>query len=159
VVTELEVTVKVPEGHLGEFYVLLGRVWHNAEEEAARTEDAAPADDESDLDDWDDDDVDLELARGVWRKFSANAKAMFSLLMDEPGEAVTGEDIAERLNIPNGKYGVAGILAWPGRHCAAVGRVLLCRYEEAPAPGASGTYWIDEKVASLFGKVRSDAAR
>jgi hypothetical protein len=150
----MDVTVKVPKGHLGEFYALLGTVWHRAESEA---EDDEADDPEADLQDWVDNDFDLEPAGLVWRKFSSNAKAMFSLLMENPGDGLTGAELAERLGIENGQYGVAGILAWPGRHCAAVNRVLLCRFEEAPAPGAKGVYWIDEEVASLFGKVRAGA--
>jgi Family of unknown function (DUF6416) len=49
---------------------------------------------------------------------------------------------------------VAGVLAWPTRHCAAVGRPLLCRYEEPMTPDVSGTYRIDEAVAGLFRAVR-----
>ena len=56
---------------------------------------------------------------------------MFGLLMDHPGDAMTGEEIA-----------------------AAVGRPLLCRYEEPMTPDVSGTYWIDEAVAGLFRAVR-----
>jgi len=63
-------------------------------------------------------------------------------------------DVAAAVGIPNGKYGVAGVLAWPSRHCAAVGRPLLCRYEEPMTPDVSGTYWIDEAVAGLFRAVR-----
>jgi hypothetical protein len=158
VLNELEITVKVPEGYLGEFYLSLGRVWRNAEDEARNGADDTDAA-ESDLGDWVDNDFELDIAGQVWRKFSSNAKAMFSLLMDNPGDAMTGEELAERLGLPNGKYGVAGILAWPGRHCAAVDRVLLCRFEEASAPGASGTYWIDQEVANLFTKVRHGTGR
>jgi len=79
---------------------------------------------------------------------------MFGLLMDHPGDAMTGEELAAAVGIPNGKYGVAGVLAWPARHCAAVGRPLLCRYEEPMTPDASGTYWIDQAVADLFRPVR-----
>jgi len=75
---------------------------------------------------------------------------MFGLLMDHPGDAMTGEELAAAVGIPNGKYGVAGVLAWPARHCAAVERPLPCRYEEPMTPDASGTYWIDQAVADLF---------
>jgi Family of unknown function (DUF6416) len=75
---------------------------------------------------------------------------MFGLLMDHPGDAMTGEELAAAVGIPNGKYGVADVLAWPARHCAAVERPLPCRYEEPMTPDASGTYWIDQAVADLF---------
>jgi hypothetical protein len=79
---------------------------------------------------------------------------MFGLLMDHPGDAMTREELAAAVGMPNGKYGVAGVLAWPARHCAAVERPLLGRYEEAMDPGASGTCWIDQAVADLFRPVR-----
>ena len=69
---------------------------------------------------------------------------------------MAGEELAAAVGIPNGKYGVAGVLTWPTRHCAAVGRTLLCRYEEPMTPDVSGTYWIDQEVADLFRPVRED---
>ena len=86
-------------------------------------------------------------------KFSPRAQAVFSLLIDNPGLAVTGEDIASKLDIPNGKRGVAGIVAWPARHCADAGYVPLFRCEEA-----DGGYWMDPDPADLFARGR-DAAR
>lgn len=145
----MELTVQVPDGQLGRFYSDLGECWLRAEREA-RTSGAD--DEQEDIRDWGIGDEDL--AAEVWRKFSTHAKAMFGLLMDHPGDAMTGEELAEAVGIPNGKYGVAGVLAWPTRHCAAFGRPLLCRYEEPMTPDVSGTYWIDEEVASLFRPVR-----
>lgn len=60
---------------------------------------------------------------------------------------------AARLGIDNGKRGVAGIVAWPARHCADVSRVPLFRYEDA-----DGGYRMDPDTAGLFAAVR-DAAR
>lgn len=103
--------------------------------------------------DWGTADSDFESAREVWRKFSPRAQAVFSLLIDNAGLAVTGEDIASKLDIPNGKRGVAGIVAWPARHCADAGYVPLFRCEDA-----DGGYWMDPDAADLFARVR-DAAR
>jgi hypothetical protein len=146
----MELTVQVPDGQLGRFYTALGECWLRAEHEARDGD--GDDEDQQDLQDWDTGDE--ALAAHVWRKFSTHAKAMFSLLMDHPGDAMTGEDLAAAVGIPNGKYGVAGVLAWPTRHCAAVGRPLLCRYEEPMTPDVSGTYWIDDAVAGLFRPVR-----
>src|SRR5207247_3163795 len=96
---------------------------------------------------------DVALARVVWEKFSPRAKALFSLLMDHPGHKVLGEDLAATLNIPNGKSGVAGVLAWPARHCAAVNRVVPWRWEDGPE-GGGAYYWVDQEVADLFKKFR-----
>jgi hypothetical protein len=146
----MELTVQVPDGQLGRFYTALGECWLQAEREA-RAGDGGDEDEEN-LQDWDTGDD--ALAAHVWRKFSTHAKAMFGLLMDHPGDAMAGEELAAAVGIPNGKYGVAGVLAWPTRHCAAVERPLLCRYEEPMTPDVSGTYWIDQAVADLFRPIR-----
>jgi hypothetical protein len=73
--------------------------------------------------------------------------------MDNPGQKVSGEDLAAELAIPNGKYGIAGVLAWPGRHCAAVNRFPLWSWEYGPV-GGSADYWVDKEIADLFLRVR-----
>ena len=78
---------------------------------------------------------------------------MFSVLMDNTGRKVSGEDLASMLGIPNGKYGIAGVLAWPGRHCATVGRLPLWEWEDGPV-GGSANYWAEQEVAELFKRVR-----
>jgi hypothetical protein len=102
---------------------------------------------------WTNSDDDLLLARSVWQKFSPRAKAVFSLLMDQPGHQVSGRDLASRLNIPNGTSGVAGVLGWPGRHCAKVNRVGLWEWEYRPEEDST-YYWIEPEVADLFNKVQ-----
>ena len=72
--------------------------------------------------------------------------------MDAPEKKFSGEDLAEALDIPNGKYGTAGVLAWPGRYSSAVGRILPCNYEDGPF-GAGANYWMTTEVATLFRKV------
>jgi len=142
----MELTVQVPDSQMGRFYSDLGECWRQAEREARSAE---HGDEEGEIiRDWDTGDE--PLASHVWRKFSTHAKALFGLLMDRPGDAMTGEELAAEVGIPNGKYGVAGVLAWPTRHCNEIGRPLLCRYEEPMTPDASGTYWIDQAVADLF---------
>ena len=103
---------------------------------------------------WTNSNDDLALARSVWGKFSPRAKALFSLLMDDPGRKVSGKDLASTLDIPNGASGVAGVLAWPARHCAAVNRVGPWRWEYRSEEDKA-YYWIDPEVASLFKKVRN----
>jgi len=137
----IDVTVKIPEDRVGEFYELVGR-WLSGEQTGG-----ADASEASVAAYWTNSDGDVALARVIWGKFSPRAKALFTLLMDHPGHRITGEDIAKTLDIPNGMYGVAGVLAWPGRHSAAVGRVLPIRWE-------SGSYWIEQEVADLFRKAQ-----
>jgi len=73
--------------------------------------------------------------------------------MDHPSEKMSGEDLASACDIPNGKYGVAGVLAWPGRHCAGVNRHLSAKWQEG-SDESGGLYWFEPEAADLFRKVR-----
>jgi hypothetical protein len=147
----IDVTVKVPEERLGEFYELVG-TWLSGERRGGGADVASFAD-PSTTREWANTDDDVALARTVWEQFSPHARAVFSLLMDHPGQKVSGDDLAAALAIPKGKYGIAGVLAWPGRRCAAVGRRPLWKWEAGPA-GGSASFWIDKEVADLFKKIR-----
>lgn len=142
----IDVTVKIPEDRVSAFYSLVGR-WlaGDLDEDGPEPATIKPSE-------WTDSEADLPLARTVWEKFSPRAKAVFSLLMEKPGEKVSAEDLASKLDIPNGKYGVAGVMAWPGRHCAAVNRTLPFSYEDGPV-GAGAQYWMNAEVAALFSRV------
>ena len=83
----IDITIKVPEDRVGEFYELVGRwlagaplVAHDADSAIERIER------------WANTPEDLELAKQVWSKFSPPAKAMFNTLMDAPGRKFTGEE-------------------------------------------------------------------
>lgn len=109
----IDVTVKVPDDRVAEFYLMFGQ-WLAAESGSVGLEDAA------DHAAWARSDEDL--AATVWGKLSDRAKQLFSMLIDNPGRKFSGDELAEMLAIPNGKHGVAGVLAWLGRHCLKVGR-------------------------------------
>jgi hypothetical protein len=49
--------------------------------------------------------------KGRWTKFSPTAEALFPVHIDKPGRTVSGDELADTLDIPNGKHGVAGVLA------------------------------------------------
>jgi Family of unknown function (DUF6416) len=144
----IDVTVKIPEERVGDFYELVGR-WLSEESVADEVTDTSAGPKS-----WTNSNDDLVLARSVWEKFSARAKAVFSLLMDQPGDKVSSKYLASTLDIPNGTSGVAGVLAWPARHCAAVNRVGPWRWESRPEEDTT-YYWIEPKVADLFKKVRN----
>jgi hypothetical protein len=134
------VTFEVPERLLGQFYVAVGAVLKKAQD----------ANREPDLKDWDLMAFDDELARMVWRKFSPRAQAVFSLLMENPGEAISADELAAKIGLANGRHGLAGVVAWPSRQCAEVHRAPLFRYEAAQKPGETGAYWMDPRTATLF---------
>jgi hypothetical protein len=144
----IDVTVKVPEDRVGEFYEIVGR-WLTGEELAV----GALGSPVTGLKDWTDSPEDLALARVVWEKLSPRGKAVFSLLMGRPSEKVSAEDLASACDIPNGRYGVAGVLAWPGRHCAAVNRHLPVQWKEG-SDDSGGLYWFEPETADLFRKAR-----
>ncbi len=80
---------------------------------------------------------------------------MFSLLIDHPDREYTGDQIAE-CGIPNGAHGVAGVLAWPGRHGSAIGRGLPSEWREDPVE-VVGYYWIPADRAEVFKAARERA--
>jgi hypothetical protein len=143
----VQVTFEIPDKLLGAFYIHVGATLTRARQQDA------PAEDES-ATDWATDNYGDDLAaRNIWRQFSPKAQAVFSLLIDNPGVTMTGDEISQKLGIPNGNRGVAGIVAWPARRCAEAGRPSLFRFSEA-----DGGYWMDPDAAELFAQVR-DAAR
>lgn len=143
----VQVTFDMPDKLLGSFYVRVGAALNRAREQDE------PAEDESTMD-WETGNYGDDLAaRDIWRQFSPKAHAVFSLLIDNPGVTMTGDEIAQKLDIPNGNRGVAGIVAWPARRCAEAGRPSLFRFSEA-----DGGYWMDSDAAELFAQVR-EAAR
>ncbi|MBB2943221.1 hypothetical protein FB565_002934 [Actinoplanes lutulentus] len=140
----MDVTVSVPKDRLPEFYVMFGQ-WMAGPPEAAagQLEAATPAEA------WSSSDEDL--ATKVWNKFSPRATAVFSTLIDAPNKKISADELASMHDVPNGRYGVAGVLAWPSRHCLAVGRKVCWRWETA---GESAVYWMDDTLATLFKQAR-----
>jgi Family of unknown function (DUF6416) len=139
-----DITVKVPTARVPEFYEMYGRWLARPMRAQATGEPTRP---------WQKGDD--ELATEVWSRLSDRAKAVFGLLMQEPGRRHRADVIAESLGIPNGHFGVAGSLAWPGRHAAAVGRQLPVSWEENN--DGYSVYWMDEPAASLFRAARADS--
>lgn len=91
----------------------------------------------------------------LWKKYSPRARAVFSLLMDNPGKEFTGGQIAKEANIPNGSHGVAGVLAHPGRHGIKMGRGLPSHWRDDVDANAS-YYWMDDERADLFKAARAE---
>lgn len=143
------VTVPVPDGREGEFFEMFGR-WLQGGTDAT----ASPTAPEAQVQSWVNSDSDLERAKRVWSKLSDRGLALFCELLDAGDEQLNGEQLAVRLGILNGKYGVAGVLAWPGRHCAAVGRPLPVDCEDGPV-GGSASYSFPEPARTLFARARA----
>lgn len=144
----LDISVKVPEDRLAEFYAMYGRWLASPSKETAGDPDGSM---EIQSAEWGPDDV--ELATTVWAKFSPRAQAIFSTLIDEPGERYYGEELAKLHHIPNGAHGVAGVLAWPSRHCVAANRQWCWKWDSREPGGTA--YWMDGTLARLFGQARA----
>lgn len=156
-----DITVPVPDDRIADFYQYFG-LWLSGSvslsELAPKASEASaePASNEpSDWPAWGENEADPELAVALWRKYSPRARALFGLLMDNPGQEFTGKAIAKTLDIPNGRHGVAGVLAHPGRFAYKVQRPLPSdwRYDEA---SGESLYWMDEGIADIFKAARAE---
>lgn len=150
-----DITVPVPDDRMAEFYQFFG-LWlsgsldtylHGSPDmpDASAPSPAARAE-------WGSAPEDFEDAVALWTKYSPTARAMFSMLMDAPDTPYSGDDIAEAIGIENGAHGIAGVLAWPGRHGAKLGRPLPSYW--GVGEDGVGRYWIPEAEAELFRAAR-----
>lgn len=145
----VELTFDVPDRLVGRFYMAVGLVLKDAQAQRDRGQSpAGPA--EPELHDWGTDSFDAELVDLTWRKFSPRAQAVFSLLMENPGVALTADEIAAKTGLANGRHALAGVLAWPSRQCAEMGLNPPFRFDASTMPGETGSYWIDPQTARLF---------
>lgn len=145
----IDITVKVPEDRVPEFYSMYG-TWLNNPAPAAPLVGMQPQDDAEHLP-WTD--ADSALAVIVWDKLSDTAKGLFSTLIDNPEQRFSGDELSQMLGISKGKHGVAGVLAWPGRHCFAVNRTWPWSWSYSQE-GAPAVYWFTPEVAQLFRDAR-----
>lgn len=148
-----DVTVKVPAHRLGEFYEMYGR-WLRLGRPNAAAAIEAPAEGRYPVA-WDPR-TDLELATAAWAKFPKRAKALFGTLIDHPGREYTGAELAELHDVPNGRSGVAGVLAHPGRQLKKIGRKHHFTYSDRDGVGR---YSMTPDLAALFERARNGTAR
>ena len=155
-----DITVPVPEDRTAEFYQFFG-LWLGGSLSLAQSP-AGASDGPSQASEiakalpltaWGSTEQDFADAEAMWKKYSKAARAMFGLLIDNPGKEYTGEQIAEAVGIANGAHGVAGVLAWPGRHGAAIGRGLPTEWRE-DQDAEESYYWIPAARAEMFKSVR-----
>jgi hypothetical protein len=97
--------------------------------------------------------TDADQAAWLYHKLAPPARELFDLLADAPGDRFGGEDIAKRLGLEKGSHGVAGILAWPGRYCRRLSRVLPIATDGRPDGGTD--YYMEPDTAALFSAARA----
>lgn len=144
-----DVTVSVPADRLADFYEhfavwLRGATVRSPQATAGSSADTAP---------WDPT-TDAAVALAAWKAFPPRARQIFGTLIDHPDERYTGEQLAEIHDIPNGMYGVAGALAWPGRRLRRLGRPLP--FQTAINTNGGSYYWMRPAIARLFGAARKE---
>lgn len=144
-----DVSVKVPAERLAEFYEWFGR-WMR--ESAESNSAATPLTVERR--DWDPE-TDQEIATTAWRSFPPRAQLVLNTLIDSPDRRFTGDELATLNEIPNGKYGLAGTFAWPGRQLRRFGRPLPMEVEQNPRGGSF--YWMTPRMARLWARARRAA--
>jgi hypothetical protein len=142
-----EITVKVPTVRIGEFYEMYGR-WLRGDPPFEGTDGVIG---EVERSPWEPS-TDIELAKEAWMLFPHRAQLVFTTLMENPGRQFSGDSLAGIHDIPNGRMGLAGVLAWPGRYLFKLGRVLPITVK--PNPEGGSWYLMEPDVAELFEKAR-----
>lgn len=91
---------------------------------------------------------DADRASWLYGKLAPPARELFDLLSANPGERISGNDLAAKLDLDKGAHGVAGILAWPGRYCRKLARDLPI--VTAGREDGGTDYFMEPDVARLF---------
>lgn len=127
-----DITIPVPEERVPVFYRFFGH-WLEGSLSfsggASRGNRGAPG--RTTTKPWGTTAQDVADAALLWRKYSPPARAMFSLLMDNPDKELTGNQIAEAINLSTGAAAVAGLL--PGRSGTTARSDAACRPSGARA--------------------------
>lgn len=145
-----DVSVKVPTDRLAEFYEWFGRWMREPDDRGG----AAPAARAVEPLSWDPEN-DRDLAVTAWQSFPQRARLVLGTLIDHPDRRYSGDELAALHEIPHGKYGVAGSLAWPGRRLRKLGRALPLEVAENPDGGSH--YWMSPRMARLWADARRAA--
>ena len=101
--------------------------------------------------------ADDEAATWLYDKLAPPARALLDLLLDDRARRWSGNELAEALGLEKGDHGVAGLLAWPGRYCAKLGKPLPIATDKRDDGGTD--YFLDETTAALFASARATTRR
>lgn len=146
----IDVTVKVPEDRVGEFYSMYG-AWLTGSLPVTVAPAVATVEHSRDeRPPWSS--ADTDLAAAVWDKLSEQARRLFSTLIDAPEERFSGDELARMLGVEKGKLAIAALLTWPGRFCRDVNRTYPWSFDYPD--GELVEYWFTAENATLFRKAR-----
>ncbi|SDF60795.1 hypothetical protein SAMN05216553_102292 [Lentzea fradiae] len=98
--------------------------------------------------------ADRELAATLWGKLTEPAKALFSILIDHPGQKFTGDELAHELGLANGRQSTKSVLSRPGALCTEFGRIPLWSWDYPD--GKRARYWTTPEVAGIFRQARGN---
>ena len=88
----------------------------------------------------------MKFAYHVLRKLSPPAKR-FSASHIQSWRQVRGRPAGRAPKLENGRYGIAGVLAWPARYCDELRRPLPIEME---ARDGGSIYWMEEDIVRAF---------
>jgi hypothetical protein len=96
---------------------------------------------------------DRDAAAWLYGRLTGQARELFDLLIEHPGERFSANDLATRLRLEKGAHGIAGLLAWPGRWSRRLERAFPV-VTEGRADGGTD-YAMTPEVAALFADARA----
>jgi hypothetical protein len=146
----IDVTVKVPEDRVGEFYSMFGTWLTGSLTVAPVSETPTHRESHDHRLPWSS--ADGDLAAAVWDRLSEPARRLFSTLIDAPEDRFSGDELARMLGIEKGKLAIAGLLTWPGRYCRDVNRDYFWSFDYPD--GELAEYWFTPENAALFRDAR-----
>lgn len=148
----VDVSLPVPADRLNDFYLMTG-CWLAGAKTPKTPTAGTSAEPQPERAPWTA--ADTDLAPQVWAKLTDQARALFNIMIDAPGELFDGDALANALDLAHGKLGIAGLLSWPSRHAAAVGRQIfwVC-YIGPEGPSGPCEYSMTAEQADLFRAAR-----
>jgi hypothetical protein len=157
-VADKDVTVPVPEERIPEFYLWFSAFLASAPGAGPPRHrprrggfgPRGPHDGDDDRPAWTAEDTDA--AAWLYGRLTGQARELFDLLIEHPGERFSANDLATRLHLEKGAHGIAGLLAWPGRWSRRLERAFPIVTEGRPDGGTD--YAMTADVAALFADVR-----
>lgn len=140
----IDITVKVPEERLAEFYAMYAR-WL----EAGTPKEGGAREGEG-LVDWGAED--LTQASYVWKNMHARARILLEILLASE-DPVPGRDLAKALGPDAREDTVFGTFGPPAKLAKEVGRRHLIRSTHYTD---GNTYWLEPAVRAAFNATRTD---
>lgn len=95
---------------------------------------------------WGTGDDAVEAAARMWLALSPTTRQLLQTLIEVAPAEVPASELASTLELETGVLGVAGLLSWPTKVAAELGRTVPISWRE----GQPSTYWIDADTASTF---------